>query len=132
VSVRPIAASTEEEAWERAHRILEVEQARGQQARRIDPRGSEGSLRLRRFADEAEIHDKRLWTPLAKTPTASGNSTALVGSHEQIAEALLDYVAIGVTTLLIRGYDPEGDAIDYANIIGLVREQTGDHRSQVA
>ena len=52
-----------------------MEQARGEQARRIDPRGSEGSLRLRRFADEAEIHDKRLWTPLAKTPTTSGNST---------------------------------------------------------
>jgi alkanesulfonate monooxygenase len=132
VSVRPIAASTEEQAWERAHRILEVEQARGQQARRIDPSGSEGSQRLRRFADQAEIHDKRLWTPLAKTPTAAGNSTALVGSYEQIAEALLDYVAIGVTTLLIRGYDPEGDAIDYATIIGLVREQTGDARSQVA
>jgi alkanesulfonate monooxygenase len=132
VSVRPIAASTEEQAWERAHRILEVEQARGEQARRIDRSGSEGSQRLRRFADQAEIHDKRLWTPLAKTPTAAGNSTALVGSYEQIAEALLDYVAIGVTTLLIRGYDPEGDAIDYATIIGLVREQTGDARSQVA
>jgi hypothetical protein len=52
----------------------------------------------------------------------------MVGSYEQIAEALLDYVAI----LLIRGYDPEGDAIDYVNIIGLVREQTRDHRSQVA
>jgi alkanesulfonate monooxygenase len=36
---------------------------------------------------------------------------------------LLDYVAIGVTTLLIRGYDPEADAADYATIIKLVRQQ---------
>ena len=41
----------------------------------------------------------------------------------KIAETLLDYAAIGVTTLLIRGYDPEADAADYAKIIKLVREQ---------
>jgi alkanesulfonate monooxygenase len=121
VSLRPIAAATEQEAWDRAYRILEAELARDGGV--LDPRGSEGSMRLRRFADEAEIHDKRLWTPLAKTPRAGGNSTALVGSYEQIAESLLDYVALGVTTLLIRGYDREGDAADYANIIRLVREQ---------
>ena len=45
-----------------------------------------------------------------------------MGSYEQIAEALLDYVAIGVSTLLIRGYDPEGDATDYARVIKLVRD----------
>lgn len=89
----------------------------------LDHKGSAGSLRLAEFADQAEIHDKRLWTPLAKTPTAGGNSTALVGSYQQIAESLLDYVAIGVSTLLIRGYDPEGDAADYARIINLVRDQ---------
>jgi alkanesulfonate monooxygenase len=126
VSLRPIAAETEEAAWDRAHRILEAEQGKGSRTAMVDPRGSEGSLRLRRFADEAEIHDKRLWTPLAKVPTAAGNSTALVGSYEQIAEALLDYVALGVSTLLIRGYDPEADATDYARIISLVRAQTGD------
>src|SRR5450755_1695383 len=132
VSLRPIAAATEEEAWDRAHRILEAERARSGRGAVIDPHGSEGSLRLRQFADEAEIHDKRLWTPLAKTPTAGGNSTALVGSYEQVAEALLDYVALGVSTLLIRGYDPEADAADYASIIRLVREQASGDRSLVA
>jgi alkanesulfonate monooxygenase len=122
VSLRPIPATTEEEAWARAHTILRVEQERD--AGRLDPAGAEGSLRLRRFAAEAEIHDKRLWTPLDAVPSAAGNSTALVGSYEQIAEALLDYVAIGVTTLLIRGYFPEEDAADYARIIALVRDRT--------
>ena len=132
VSLRPIAAATEEEAWDRAYRILEVERAGNGRGAVIDPRGSEGSLRLRRFADEAEIHDKRLWTPLARTPAAAGNSTALVGSYEQVAEALLDYVALGVSTLLIRGYDPEADAADYANVIRLVREQADGDRSPFA
>jgi alkanesulfonate monooxygenase len=123
VSLRPIAAATEEAAWIRARRILEAEQARGGPGATFDHKGSAGSLRLAQFADQAEIHDKRLWTPLARTPTAGGNSTALVGSYQQIAESLLDYVAIGVSTLLIRGYDPEGDAADYARIIKLVRDQ---------
>jgi alkanesulfonate monooxygenase len=123
VSLRPIAAATEDAAWARARRILEAEQARGGPGAAYDHKGSLGSLRLAQFADQAEIHDKRLWTPLAKTPTAGGNATALVGSYEQIAESLLDYVAIGVGTLLIRGYDPEGDAADYVRIIELVRDQ---------
>jgi alkanesulfonate monooxygenase len=121
VSLRPIPAATEEEAWERARRILQVEQGRSANGR--DAAGAEGSQRLRRFADQAEIHDKRLWTPLATVPSAFGNATALVGSYEQIAEALLDYVAIGVTTLLINGYVPEEDAADCARIIALARDQ---------
>jgi alkanesulfonate monooxygenase len=132
VSVRPIAAATEEAAWARARAILTAEQARpARVSGGMNPAGAEGSQRLRQFAAEAEIHDKRLWTPLATTPGAGGNSTALVGSYEQIAEALLDYVAIGATTLLIRGYDPEADAADYATIIRLVREQA-DKASLVA
>jgi alkanesulfonate monooxygenase len=123
VSLRPIAAATEEAAWERAYRILDAERAKGGPEAAFSAKGSLGSQRLADFADQAEIHDKRLWTPLAKTPTAAGNSTALVGSYEQIAEALLDYVAIGVTTVLIRGYDPESDAADYAKIIRVVRAQ---------
>jgi alkanesulfonate monooxygenase len=122
VSLRPIAAETEEAAWRRARRILDAELARSGAGAVFDAKGSEGSQRLADFAAQAEVHDKRLWTPLARTPTAAGNSTALVGSYEQIAEALLDYVAIGVSTLLIRGYDPEGDAADYARIIRLVRQ----------
>lgn len=121
VSLRPIPAETEEEAWERAHRILQVEQHKSSLGR--DSSGAEGSARLRRFAAEAEVHDKRLWMPLATVPNAFGNATALVGSYEQVAEALLDYVAIGVTTLLINGYEPERDAADSARIISLVREQ---------
>jgi alkanesulfonate monooxygenase len=65
--------------------------------------------------------DRALWTPLAATG-AAGNSTALVGTPETVAQALLDYVAIGVTTILIRGYDPYADAIDYGRqLLPLVR-----------
>jgi alkanesulfonate monooxygenase len=35
-------------------------------------------------------------------------------------------VAIGATTLLIRGYDPLGDAADYGRLVRLVHDKVGD------
>ena len=76
-----------------------------------------------------ERHDRALWTPLAAATGAAGNSTALVGTPETVAQALLDYVDIGVTTLLIRGYDPYDDAIDYGrHLLPLVREEIARRR----
>ena len=57
--------------------------------------------------------DRRLWTGAAAVTGARGNTTALVGTPEQVAEALVDYYDLGVTTFLIRGFDPLADNIDY-------------------
>ena len=119
VSLRPIVADTEEEAWARAEAILAADRrpAAGHHAAdaaRLDGKNAVGSQRLRRRTpSQGDVHDKRLWTALAKVTGGAGNSTALVGTYEQVAEALLDYVDLGVTTLLIRGFDPLDDAIDY-------------------
>jgi alkanesulfonate monooxygenase len=112
VSVRPIMAATEAKAWERAYAILEREtsKATGKPAR--DPRNA-GSLRLLDFAKQGDVLDKRLFTAIARANGADGNSTALVGTPDQVAESLLDYYDAGATTLLIRGFDPFQDAIDY-------------------
>ncbi len=137
VSLRPIAADTETAAWERAHEILERTQERAAEyVGKRDTSQAEGSRRLLRYAAEGELHDKRLWTALSKATGAAGNSTALVGSYEQVAESLLDYVAVGASTLLIRGYDPLADAAAYANLIRLVHDTVGDditgYRASVA
>jgi alkanesulfonate monooxygenase len=129
VSLRPIVADTEAEAWARAESILEATKERWDTTRRtfgLDSRNAVGSQRLLAAADEGDVHDKRLWTALAKVTGATGNSTALVGSHEQVADALLDYVDLGVTTLLIRGFDPLADAENYARVIDLVRTGATD------
>ena len=59
------------------------------------------------------MHDTCLWTPFAAATGAQGNSTALVGTPETVAKALLEYYKLGATTLLIRGYDPRRDAVQY-------------------
>jgi alkanesulfonate monooxygenase len=137
VSLRPIAADTEAAAWERAQQILELTQERAADfAGPRDPSQAEGSRRLLRFAAAGDVHDKRLWTALSRATGAAGNSTALVGSYEQVAESLLDYVAVGASTLLIRGYEPLADAAAYGNLIRLVHDQVGDdidsYRARVA
>ena len=74
-------------------------------------------------AAEAEVHDTCLWTPLAVATGAQGNSTALVGTPETVANAMLEYYKLGATSLLIRGYDPRPDAIQYGEeLIPRLRE----------
>lgn len=116
LSLRPILADTEEAAWERAERILEqtiaLREKAGLPVSGHAPQNA-GSQRLLAAAAKGARLDKRLWTGVAAVTGASGNSTGLVGTAEQVAEALLDYHDLGVTTFLIRGFDPLEDAIDY-------------------
>jgi alkanesulfonate monooxygenase len=59
---------------------------------------------------------------VARATGARGNTTALVGTPEQVADTLLDYWRLGVSTFLIRGFDPLEDAIDYgARLLPLTR-----------
>jgi len=74
------------------------------------------------------VHDSCLWTSLAVATGAQGNSTALVGTPETVAKALLEYYKLGATSLLIRGYDLRPDAIQYGEeLIPRVRELVADH-----
>ncbi len=112
VSTRPILGRTEGEAWDRAHSILAQIEAR------MGGRGGRGpqniaSQRLLDAAAEQEVYDSCLYMALATASGAPGNSTALVGTPETVAAAMLEYYKVGARTLLIRGYDPLPDAIAY-------------------
>jgi alkanesulfonate monooxygenase len=116
VSFRPILGRTEEAAWDRAERILAEAQAikdAGASPFRRVTMESEGSRRLLETAAGGKVRDKRLWTEIAKLTGAPGNSTSLVGTPDQVVDALLDYYDLGIRTFLFRGFDPLEDAIDY-------------------
>jgi alkanesulfonate monooxygenase len=122
VSTRPIIADTEEAAWEKARGYLAQILA---SSRRPAPTSAPnvGSQRLLDIAARDEVFDRCLWTPLAAATGARGNSTALVGTPDTVAEALADYVDVGASTLLIRGYEPLADAAAYGReLIPRVRE----------
>ncbi|MGQ4513219.1 LLM class flavin-dependent oxidoreductase [Streptomyces sp. DW26H14] len=131
VAFRPIIAPTEELAWEKAHRTVAAIKERraggdAATARRYRTGAPEntGSRRLLAIAESGERFDRALWTPTAAATGGAGNSNALVGTPETVAQALLDYYDLGVDILSARGYDLLGDAIDFGRyVIPLVREE---------
>jgi alkanesulfonate monooxygenase len=148
LSLRPIIASTEEEAWEKAEWIAEETAARIELAkerakgtdqssqglgsqhhatfsvdRDLGGTTSVGRKRLIEMSADKDVYDERLWMKVANLTGAAGNSTALVGTPEQVAEAMLRYYDLGVSTLLLKGFDPLADAIEFGErLIPLVRD----------
>lgn len=148
LSLRPIIADTEQEAWEKAEWIAEETAARiklakermkdredtykGLGGRRIatysvdrDTRGttSVGRKRLIEMSADHDVYDERLWMKVANLTGAAGNSTALVGTPEQVAEAMLRYYDLGITTLLLKGFDPLADVIEFGErLVPLLRD----------
>lgn len=126
ISFRPILADTEEKAWAKADAILQ--RAKTLRSSGGDGRApnnvrqttggaaipqNEGSKRLLEAAAKGARLDKCLWTGIAALTGAKGNSTALVGTPDQVADALLDYYDLGVTHFLLRGFDPVIDTVQY-------------------
>src|SRR5277367_1202022 len=126
LSVRPILADTEEKAWKKADAILEQATALQDKTgyrKPADGHATAGARRLLALADQGTRIDKRLWTEIAKLTGANSNTTALVGTPEQVAEVFGDYYDLGVSHFLIRGFDPLIDAIEYGReLIPLTRQ----------
>ena len=127
LSLRPILAHSEEAAWDRAARILadaKTLRANGPpSAWRSSRNEATGAQRLLATARGGAVRDKRLWTEIAELTGAQGNSTSLVGTPEQVVDALLDYYDLGITKFLFRGFDPLEDAVDYGrNLLPLFRQ----------
>jgi alkanesulfonate monooxygenase len=116
LSVRPILAETEEKAWAKAEEILARATALQDKTgyrKPADGHATAGARRLLALAEQGTRIDKRLWTQMAELTGANSNTTALVGTPEQVAEVFGDYYDLGISHFLIRGFDPLIDAIEY-------------------
>jgi alkanesulfonate monooxygenase len=123
VTFRPIIAPTEEQAWEKAHTVLTALKAHRAGIAFAPPENA-GSQRLLAAAAAGELHDRALWTPVAAATNAAGASTALVGTPETVAQAILDYVDLGASIVSIRGYDNLNDVVDYGkHLLPLLRAE---------
>src|SRR6202023_4384506 len=126
LSVRPIIDDTEKGAWEKAEAILERATALQDKTgyrKPADGHATAGARRLLALAEQGTRIDKRLWTEIAKLTGANSNTTALVGTPDQVAEVFGDYYDLGITHFLIRGFDPLVDAIEYGReLIPLTRK----------
>lgn len=148
ISFRPIIADTEDEAWDKAEWIAQttadrIELAKERMAGHKDSyqglggqrnatysvdrdtsgTTSVGRKRLIEMSADRDVYDERLWMKVANLTGAAGNSTALVGTPSQVADAMLRYYDLGITTLLLKGFDPLADAIDFGDrLLPLLRE----------
>jgi alkanesulfonate monooxygenase len=135
VTFRPIVAATDQLAWDKAHEYVgrigqSFERAAASGALRFGTGAPQnvGSQRALAFAEKAELYDRALWTKTAAATNGMGASTALVGSPETVAAAILDYVDRGASLVSVRGYDTLNDAIDYGRyVLPLVRQEL-EHR----
>lgn len=132
ISFRPIIAATEKEAWEKAEYIRETARQKllesGHDFGLPKPQ-SVGAQRLMAAANEGERLDKNLWTGIAKLVAGGYNSTALVGTADQVSDALLDYYDLGIESILIRGFDPLNDVVEYGKeLLPLTREKVAARR----
>ncbi|MBB6219439.1 LLM class flavin-dependent oxidoreductase [Rhizobium leguminosarum] len=125
LAFRTVIAETEDAAWAKAADILQ--KVKSQVARSAGGNGEKlpsnvGSVRLREAARQGKVLDKRLWTEVAEASGAGGNSTALVGTAEQVADAILDYYDAGISHFLLRGFYPTEDTVTYGrDVVPLVK-----------
>jgi alkanesulfonate monooxygenase len=126
VSVRPIIAASEGAAWDRANTILAAMTGKKGWSRQEAMTGpvDNAGKRLMNFALESDVHDERLWMPIARATGALGNTSCLVGTAEQVADAILRYYRLGVGSFLIRGFDPLNDTQDFGREL-IPRIKTG-------
>jgi len=148
LSLRPIIAETEAQAWEKAEwigqlaeeRILAAKQrmsgdkdsytglggasnATYSVERTTTVTNSEGRKRLIEMSAQSDVFDERLWMKIANLTGAAGNSTALVGTPEQVAAAMLSYYELGIGAFILKGFDPVPDAVDFGQrLLPLVRD----------
>jgi alkanesulfonate monooxygenase len=152
-SARLIVGETEEEAWKKAHSIADqlkeialvqkAESGEGSTAVRAGMRldktvattkgGAAGGM-FQDIVNGPDMLDDRLWTGLTKATIDFSTPTippVLVGSAEQVADALLAYYRIGISGFLIRGFDLLGDIADYGQgMIPILRDKVSTFDSQ--
>lgn len=139
VSVRPILGPTEDAAWERAYQVQErlgSNSDSGVGSLRIsDGQVSQARQNTIKLAESrgAGREGGPLWLKLAAHPGQVGNSAPLVGTPETVADFLMEYVKLGASTLIMYGYDPIDDAVDFGReLIPRLRESIAEHERNTA
>jgi alkanesulfonate monooxygenase len=150
-SVKMIVGDTEAAAWKQAQAVLEdvhATVARQQAMRdsgktatvpgmRVDDtlttgKGGHGIASRQFLIDGEDVVDKRLWTGATKASAGFATNAiapTLVGTPEQIVDAIGDYYDLGITGFLTSGFDMVGDiALFGQEVIPLLRKMAASRQ----
>lgn len=117
-----IIANTEKEAWHKAEQMVKkVDDSHVKRLNQYISNSDSTALRRIQSLNNKMVKDKCFWTGMV--PYRSGNSTALVGSVEQIKESLQKYVEAGITEFIFSSY-PHIETVSYVGekLIPLLKE----------
>ena len=112
MSMRVVVGETEDEAWAKAQTILDSVtryQSDGVKIGREKEDADPGAQALIALAERGDCLDERLWTGITKATQGRLHATALVGTADQVSDALMAYYAVGVDRFLINGFDTIAD-----------------------
>lgn len=112
MSMRVIVGETEDAAWAKAQGVLDVVtriQSGGVKIGREKDDADPGTQALIALAQRGDCLDERLWTGITKATEGRLHATALVGTAEQVSDALMDYYRVGVDRFLLNGFDTIND-----------------------
>ena len=143
--IHTLSRDTSEEAWAHAQWLLDgldrETVARAQAALGAsESTGQQRMLALRRGGDQTAYADARelevapnLWSGVGLVRGGAG--TALVGSHEEVADRLAEYHALGIDEVILSGYPHVEEAYRFAEGVtpvlrarGLLDESATDDR----
>jgi alkanesulfonate monooxygenase len=117
-----VCRETEKEAWAFAHEL--VSHASEAQKAFVKERfaTSEANRRVRELAAQGEVIERNLWTGI--TQVRPGAGIAVVGTPEQCAETLQDFIDLGCHSFCLSGYLHDEEAERFGKwVMPILRER---------
>ena len=117
-----VCRETEKEAWDFAHEL--VGHASEAQKAFVKERfaTSEANRRVRELAAQGEVIERNLWTGI--TQVRPGAGIAVVGTPEQCAETLQDFIDLGCHSFCLSGYLHDEEAERFGKwVMPILRER---------
>ena len=117
-----VCRETEQEAWDFAHNL--VDHASEAQKAFVKERfaTSEANLRVRELAATGEVIERNLFTGITRVRPGAG--IAVVGTPEQCAETLQDFIDLGCHSFCLSGYLHDEEAERFGKwVMPILRER---------
>jgi alkanesulfonate monooxygenase len=144
IRLHVVSRDTAEEAWREAERLLEgipaetIEQIQAR-LRRSESEGQRRMMSLHNGSASGLEVAPNLWAGVGLARGGAG--TALVGSHEEVAERIEEYAALGISEFVLSGYPHLEEAYWFGEgvlpllrgraLLGEQHEQSGELHANV-